>query len=212
MGIPVVVLFPETPLDTQAFLDRVDTLVSRHGYCTVVVSEGCRYPNGNFIAEQGSKDAFGHAQLGGAAQVVAQMIKDSLKLKLHLAIADYLQRAARHIASATDVRHAYEVGVHAVELALAGENAVMSTIERLSDQPYEYRIGTAALRDIANNEKFMPRSMISEDRFSITQECRRYLLPLIEGEDYPSFKNGLPVYAKLAGNMTPKKLPDFKLG
>lgn len=210
-GIPVVILFPEIPFDQAAFLARVDAIVKHHGYCTVVVSEGCHHADGTFLAEQGSKDAFGHAQLGGAAPVVAQMIKDALGHKFHWAVADYLQRAARHIASATDVQQAYELGQRAVELALEGRNAVMPTIERTSDQPYVYRIGTAPLDAVANAEKFMPRDFISNDGYGITEKCRRYLLPLIQGEDYPSYRDGLPVYVTLDNVAVAKKLAPFEL-
>jgi 6-phosphofructokinase 1 len=196
-GIPVVILFPEIEFDQARFIARVDALVKQHGYCTVIVSEGCHHPDGTFLAEQGTKDAFGHAQLGGAAPVVANMVKEALKLKFHWAVADYLQRAARHIASKTDVQQAYELGQKAVELALEGRNAVMPTVERLADAPYRYRIGTADLADVANVEKFMPRDFISDDGFSITEKCRRYLRPLIAGEDYPAYRGGLPVYATL---------------
>lgn len=210
-GIPVVILFPEIPFDQPAFLARVDALVKFHGYCTVVVSEGCHHPDGTFLAEQGSKDAFGHAQLGGAAPVVAQMVKEALGHKFHWAVADYLQRAARHIASATDVKQAYELGQRAVELAIEGKNSVMPTIERLSDVPYSYRIGTAPLDAVANAEKFMPRDFISEDGYGITEKCRRYLLPLIQGEDYPAYRDGLPVYVTLQNHAVPKKLQAFEI-
>src|SRR3954465_11369330 len=210
-GIPVVVLFPEIEFDEAKFLARVDSLVKKHGYCTVVVSEGCHYADGRFLAEQGTRDAFGHAQLGGAAPVVANMVKQALGHKFHWAVADYLQRAARHIASKTDVRQAYELGEKAVQLALKGQNAVMPTIERTSDVPYRYRIGMAQLSKVANVEKFMPRDFITADGFGITDKCRKYLLPLIQGEDYPRFKNGLPVYATMKNVAVPKKLPAFEL-
>ncbi len=210
-GIPVVVLFPEIEFDKAKFIARVDVLVKKHGYCTVVVSEGCHYPDGTFLAEQGTRDAFGHAQLGGAAPVVAAMVKDALGVKFHWAVADYLQRAARHIASATDVKQAYELGKRAVELALKGHNAVMPTIERITDAPYKYRIGVAKLADVANVEKFMPRDFISADGFGITAKCRRYLTPLIQGEDPPRFKGGLPVYTTLKNVAVAKKLPAFEL-
>jgi ATP-dependent phosphofructokinase / diphosphate-dependent phosphofructokinase len=210
-GVPVVVLFPEVGFDQAKFLARVDALVKSHGFCTVVVSEGCHHPDGTFLAEQGTRDAFGHAQLGGAAPVVANMVKDALGYKFHWAVADYLQRAARHIASATDVAQAYELGQAAVELALAGHNAVMPTIDRVSDSPYQYKIGMAPLSKVANTEKFMPRHFITEDGFGITAACRQYLLPLIQGEDYPAYRNGMPVYATLKNLPVAKKLPPFEL-
>jgi len=210
-GIPVVVLFPEVPFDQVKFIARVDELVQRHGYCTVIVSEGCHHPDGTFLAEQGSKDAFGHAQLGGAAPVVAGMVKQALGHKFHWAVADYLQRAARHIASKTDVQQAYELGAAAVRMALEGHNAVMPTIDRTSDEPYAYRIGMARLADVANVEKFMPREFITADGFGITEACKRYLRPLIQGEDYPTYDNGMPVYATLANIAVERKLPPFEL-
>jgi 6-phosphofructokinase 1 len=210
-GIPVVILFPEVPFDQKKFIARVDKLVKQHGYCTVIVSEGCHHPDGAFLAEQGSKDAFGHAQLGGAAPVVANMVKQALGHKFHWAVADYLQRAARHIASATDVKQAYEVGAAAVKLALKGQNAVMPTIERTSDAPYRWRIGSAPLAKVANVEKFMPRNFITKDGFGITEPCRRYLRPLIQGEDPPNYRNGMPVYATLKNVAVPRKLPAFEL-
>ena len=209
--IPVVILFPEIEFDQKRFLARVDAQVKQHGYCIIVVSEGCHYPDGRFLAEQGTKDAFGHAQLGGAAPVVANMVKDALGHKFHWAVADYLQRAARHIASKTDVKQAYQLGKAAVDLALKGKNAVMPTIERISDEPFKYRIGVADLKDVANVEKFMPRDFISADGFGITAKCRRYLSPLIQGEDYPPYVAGLPDYVTLKNLSVPRKLPDFKV-
>ena len=210
-GIPVVILFPEIEFDEKKFLARVDQLVKKHGYCTVVVSEGCHHPDGTFLAEQGARDAFGHAQLGGAAPVVANIVKQGLGYKFHWAVADYLQRAARHIASATDVKQAYELGRKAVELALAGRNAVMPTIDRTSDAPYRYKIGVADLAKVANVEKFMPRDFITKDGFGITDKCRRYLTPLIQGEDAPKYKGGLPVYVTLKNTPVAKKLAAFEL-
>jgi len=210
-GIPVVILFPEIEFDQKKFLARVNKLVKEHGYCTVVVSEGCHYPDGKFLAEQGTRDAFGHAQLGGAAPVVANMIKDALGHKFHWAVADYLQRAARHIASKTDVKQAYELGKKAVELAIKGHNSVMPTVDRLSDVPYKYKIGMADLKDVANVEKFMPRDFITKDGFGITPKCKRYLSPLIQGEDYPKYADGLPVYVTLKNVAVAKKLAAFKI-
>ncbi|MEY6432525.1 6-phosphofructokinase [Thioalkalicoccus limnaeus] len=205
-GIPVVILFPEIEFDQQRFLARVKELVERHDYCTVVVSEGAKHPDGRFLAEQGTRDAFGHAQLGGAAPVVANLVKEALGYKFHWAVADYLQRAARHLASRTDVEQAYAVGRAAVEFALAGHNAIMPTIRRVSQQPYAWEIGEAPLAEVANVEKFMPRDFISADGFGITSVCKDYLLPLIQGEDFPPFENGLPKYVTLENAPVPKKL------
>ncbi|MDR2220113.1 MAG: 6-phosphofructokinase [Methylobacillus sp.] len=210
-GFPVVILFPEVEFDEKKFLAQVDAKVKQHGHCTVVVSEGCHYPDGKFIAEQGAKDVFGHAQLGGAAPVVANMIKDALGHRYHWAVADYLQRAARHIASKTDVKQAYELGRAAVNLALRGKNSVMPTIIRTSDAPYKYRIGCADLKDVANVEKFMPLDFISKDGYGITERCKRYLRPLIAGEDYPKYENGLPRYVTLKNEAVRRRLPEFDI-
>ena len=205
--IPVVVLFPEVAFDETRFIARVRQEVERHDYCTVVVSEGARWPDGRFLAEQGTKDAFGHAQLGGAAPVVAGLIKQALGYKFHWAVADYLQRSARHIASATDVQQACAVGEAAVDYALAGENAIMPVIVRTANDPYQWKIDKAPLADIANVEKFMPADFISADGFGITPACRAYLEPLIRGESYPPYRNGLPEYVRLQNTPVPKKLP-----
>ena len=210
-GIPVVILFPEIEFDQTKFLARVDAMVKEHGYCTVVVSEGCHYPDGKFLAEQGTRDAFGHAQLGGAAPVVANMVKEAFGYKFHWAVADYLQRAARHIASKTDVEQAYALGKSAVELALKGENAVMPTVQRMSDKPYKWKVGVAPLSKVANVEKFMPRDFITPDGFGISAKCRAYLAPLIKGEDYPPYKDGLPQYVQLKNVAVTKKLEEFKM-
>lgn len=203
---PHIILFPEIVFDEKKFLSKVDKAVKKFGYCSIVVSEGVRNSAGKFLAEAGSMDAFGHAQLGGVAPVVAQLVKDSLGYKYHWAVSDYLQRSARHIASKTDVDQAYALGKKAVELALKGHNAVMPTIVRKSDKPYKWTTGVADLKDVANVEKMMPRRYISRDGMGITEECRDYLLPLIKGEDYPPFKNGLPQYVTLKNVAVAKKL------
>jgi 6-phosphofructokinase len=206
---PHIILFPEIPFKKSAFLKRVRECVEEHDYCVIVVSEGAQYANGSFLAEAGTRDAFGHAQLGGVAPVVASMIRDRFGYKYHYAVADYLQRSARHIASATDVKQAYAVGKAAVKMALAGRTAVMPVIKRISDQPYRWRIEEGALSRIANKEKMLPRRYISKDGFSITPACRRYLSPLIRGEDYPPYINGLPRYVTLKG-ISVSKLLDTK--
>ncbi len=194
---PHIILFPEIPFDQDAFLKRVDQCVKRYDYCVIVVSEGTRFADGRFLAEAGTRDAFGHAQLGGVAPVVANLVRDKLGYKYHYAIADYLQRSARHIASAVDVKQAYAVGKAAVELALAGKTSVMPVIKRVSDKPYRWKVESAPLAKIANREKMVPRHYITKDGFGITEAGRRYLEPLIKGEDYPPYINGLPKIAQL---------------
>jgi len=203
---PHIILFPEIPFKKRAFLQRVKTCVKDYGYCVIVVSEGAQYANGRFLAEAGTTDAFGHAQLGGVAPVVANLVRENFGFKYHYAVADYLQRSARHIASATDVKQAYAVGEAAVKMALAGETAVMPVIKRISDHPYRWKIDKAPLARIANKEKKLPRRYISKDGFGITSAARRYLEPLIRGEDYPPYINGLPHYVSLKNVPVAKKL------
>ncbi len=210
-GIPVVILFPEVEFEQDKFLAKVDEKVKEFGFCTVVVSEGVHWPDGRFLAEQGTRDSFGHAQLGGAAPVVANIIKDALGYKFHWAVADYLQRAARHLSSKSDVEQAYALGKAGVEFALEGANAIMPTVDRISSSPYEWKIGQAPLADVANVEKMMPLDFITEDGFGITDKCKEYLLPLIEGEDYPPYENGLPKYVVLDNKSVEKKLPEFEI-
>ena len=204
--IPLVILFPEVKFDQKRFLEKIKSNVDNFGYCTIVVSEGAQWPDGRFLSEQGTQDAFGHAQLGGAAPVIANMVKDELGYKYHWAVADYLQRAARHIASKTDVEQAYALGTATVDLALEGKSAIMATIVRLSDDPYQWGIGSVALSEVANREKLMPMEYISENGFCITDACRQYLAPLIQGEDYPPYNAGLPQYVRLNNRPVEKKL------
>ena len=203
---PQVILFPEITFDKPAFLAKVKHSVERNGYCVIVVSEGTHHADGTFLAEAGTRDAFGHAQLGGVGPVVANMVKEELGYKYHWAVADYLQRAARHIASKVDVEQAYAVGKAAVEYAIAGRNAVMPAIIRKSSRPYRWHIEAVPLSAVANVEKTVPRHFITADGFGITAACRRYLEPLIAGEDYPPYRNGLPDYVRIKGRAVRRKL------
>lgn len=208
---PHILLFPEVPLDEAAFLARVKATVEKYDHCVIAVSEGIKTQAGKFLSDAGLTDAFGHTQLGGVAPIIAGLIKRQLGYKYHWAVADYLQRSASHLASATDAQQAYAVGQAAVRLALAGKNAVMPAIIRKQDSPYQWTIEEVSLKDVANQEKFMPHSFISTDGFHITEACRRYLTPLIQGEAFPPFKNGLPDYVQPKNILTPKKLPEFTL-
>ena len=206
--IPLVLLFPEIAFDEAKFLATVDTRTKRFGYCCVGVSEGLRNAEGKLMGEAGTKDAFGHAQLGGVGPQIAALVKDRLGYKVHWAVADYLQRAARHIASKTDVDQAYAVGKAAVELALRGQSGVMPAIVRVADRPYRWKIGVAPLADIANREKMLPRNFIAQDGYGITDKARAYLAPLFRGEAPPPFRDGLPQYVRLKNVEVPKKLAE----
>ena len=203
---PHMILFPEIPFNKKDFLKRVDASVKKNSYCVIVASEGARYKNGRFLADAGTKDSFGHKQLGGVAPILALMIKEALGYKYHYAIADYLQRSARHLASETDLRQAYAVGEAAVKMAIKGQKSKMITIDRLSDKPYKWEVGSTALSKVANNEKMMPRKFITNNGYGITKACKTYMGPLIKGEGYPLYKNGLPVFAQLKNKLAEKRL------
>lgn len=208
---PHIILFPEIAFDRRKFLDKVKQSVEKYGHCVIVASEGAQYADGRFLADAGAIDAFGHTQLGGVAPTLVDMVKAEHGYKCHWSVADYLQRAARHIASATDVEQAYAVGKAAVDFAAAGKNAVMPVITRGKGKRYSWGVGEAPLSKVANVEKKMPRSYITKDGFGITAKARDYLSPLINGEDYPAFKNGVPVYTRLKKELVKKKLPPFDI-
>ncbi len=209
---PHIILFPEIPFDQEKFLAAVDATVKRVGWCAVAVSEGLRTPDGKFLAEAGGKDAFGHVQLGGVGPAIAQMVKDKLGYKQHWAVPDYLQRSARHLASKTDVDHAWAVGEAAVKFALAGNNAVMPVITRTSDAPYRWKIEAAPLSKVANHEKTLPKNFIRKDGYGITDKARAYLEPLIRGETPPPYgKDGLPKYVTLKNVPVARKLPAYEI-
>lgn len=209
---PHLILFPEIAYDEARFLAKVAETVAAHRYCVVVASEGVRDVDGKFLSDSGQRDSFGHAQLGGVAQELAQLITQKLEFKVHYAIADYLQRSARHIASQTDVEQAYAVGRTAVEAALAGKSEQMVTIKRLQDEPFQWEVSTTPIRGVANRERKLPRSYITKDGFGITASARRYLTPLIQGEAFPSFAGGLPQYVQLKNQLINRKLTEFDLG
>ncbi len=208
---PHLILFPEIAFDRPVFLRKVRDTVNKVGYCVIVASEGAQYADGTFVADAGMKDAFGHTQLGGVAPTLVDMIREAYGYKCHWSVADYLQRAARHIASGTDVEQAYAVGRAAVEFATAGKTEVMPVIVRNKGRSYSWRIDEIPLSAVANVERKMPRSYISKDGFGITAKARRYLEPLIRGEDNPPYKNGLPVYVRLKNTLVKKKLPAFEI-
>ena len=208
---PHIILLPEVPFYNAKFLKRVKETIKKHGFCVIVVSEGARFKNGEFIADAGTVDSFGHKQLGGVAPTIAGMIKDNLGYKYHWAVSDYLQRAARHISSKTDLNQAYAVGKAAVRFALSGENAVMPIIKRISSNPYSWEIDKVKLSKVANVEKKLPQNFITKDGFGVTEACKNYLRPLIQGEAYPPYKDGVIETASLKNKLVKKKLKTFKV-
>ena len=209
---PHVILFPEEPFDQSRFLNKVEETVKELGYCVVVASEGVQDANGEFLADAGTKDAFGHAQLGGVAPVLASLVKSELGYKYHYAVADYLQRSARHLASEVDVNQAYAVGREAVKAAVEGADGVMIGVKRLSDSPYAWSLDRVPLGQVANIERKVPKEFRTEDGFGITELARSYLEPLIQGEAYPTYSHGIPEYATIRGNLVEKKLPAYEVG
>jgi ATP-dependent phosphofructokinase / diphosphate-dependent phosphofructokinase len=203
---PHLILFPEIVFDPKKFAIQVKQCVTDYGYCVIVASEGISYENGKFVSDSGARDAFGHAKLGGVAPALATIVRNELGYKEHWAVADYLQRSARHVASKTDVEQAYAAGAKAIECGLEGKTDVMMTIIRQSSNPYRWTIGTTPLDSVCNVENKMPRDFINESGTGITQKCRDYLLPLIQGEDYPPYHKGVPAFAKLKLISAPKKL------
>ena len=203
---PHIILFPEIPFNKKDFLKKVEKSVKQNSYCVIVASEGARYKNGKFLADSGNKDSFGHKQLGGVAPVLAEMVKSSLGYKYHYAIADYLQRSARHLSSEVDLKQAYAVGEAAVKSAIKGEQSKMMTIVRKSNKPYKWTIGSTDLGNVANNEKKMPKKYITSNGYGITKACKEYMRPLINGEAYPPYKGGLPVFCELKNKLVPKRL------
>jgi len=208
---PHIILLPEVPFYKAKFLKRVKETIKKHGFCVIVVSEGARFKNGEFIADAGTVDSFGHKQLGGVAPTIAGMIKDNLGYKYHWAVSDYLQRAARHISSKTDLDQAYAVGKAAVRFALSGENAVMPIIKRVSSNPYSWKIDKVKLSKVANVERKLPQNFITKDGFGVTEACKNYLRPLIQGEAYPPYKDGVIETASLKNKVVKKKLKTFKV-
>ena len=209
---PHLILFPEAPFNKTKFLSKVEATVRRIGYCVIVASEGVQDKAGNFLADAGTTDAFGHAQLGGVAPVLAGLVKEELGLKYHYAVADYLQRSSRHIASAVDVKQAYAVGKGAIAAAASGKDDIMIGIERLQDKPYRWRLAHVNLSKVANVERKVPRSFRTKDEYGITARARRYLLPLIRGEAYPAYRQGMPRYAQIKNQLVAKKLPRYEVG
>ena len=209
---PHLILFPEVPFDQSDFLEKVETTVRRVGYCVIVASEGVQDRDGNFLSDAGTKDAFGHAQLGGVAPVLAGLVKEELELKYHYAVADYLQRSSRHIASAVDVEQAYAVGKGAIAAAASGKDDIMIGIERVRDNPYRWRLANVDLSTVANIERKVPRSFRTKDEYGITARARRYLLPLIRGEAYPAYRQGMPRYVQTKNQLVAKKLPRYEVG
>ena len=205
---PHLIIFPERPLNKKDFLNKVDECVKRIGYCVVIVAEGARGEDGEYI--NANVTSSGHRQLGGAAMVLAILIKELLGYKYHCVISDYLQRSARHLSSQVDVEHAYAVGSAAVRYALAGKDCVVPMITRISSSPYKWKINEVSLKVVANKEKFLPQSYISKDGYGISDTAREHILPLIQGEAYPIYQDGLPQMTRHRFPLLTKKLLPWK--
>lgn len=198
-GAPHILLLPEVPFDAARFLAAVEATVAREGYCVVVTAEGLAVHNpAPAPAADGEhgKDRL-NVHTGRAAPFLADLVSRRLGLRCHFAVSDYLQRSARHIASAVDVEQAFQVGVAAVQMALAGEHRVMAGLRRHGTGAHpRWDIVPVSLAKVAGREVVLPKKFIRRDGFGITPACRAYLLPLIQGEDYPRYQGGLPVAAR----------------
>lgn len=206
---PMLILFAEIPFDGEDFLTQLQRTIERHGYCVVVVSEGLKRADGSLFSVAQTHEVYAYTQLGGVAPRLADWIKRETGHKLHWAVADYVQRAARHLASRVDVEQAYAVGKAAVERVVAGHHSFMPVIRRVTSVPYRWTIDHVPLERVANIERGMPRDFISADGYGITQACRDYLRPLIEGEAFPPFEHGLPCYPRIRGILRPQLCPPF---
>jgi 6-phosphofructokinase 1 len=205
---PHIVLLPELPFDEGRFLRKVKACVTRLGYCAITAAEGIRTADGRALMEQG-RDALGHVQLGGVGQWLARLIHRHLAYKHHWAVPDYLQRAAGHLASATDLAQAEAVGRAAVDCALDGRDAVMPAIHRLGDAPYRWEVRPVGLEGIANLERQLPPGFIAEDGFGISAAGRRYFAPLIEGEPAVRYAAGLPLHLTRRLPLLPRRLGGY---
>ena len=209
---PHLILLPEIKFNQSLFLKRVKEITLRYGYCVIVASEGIKDGKNKFLSDSGLKDSFGHAQLGGVAPILSSIINNKLKYKVHWAVSDYLQRAARHIASRVDVDQAYALGLESIKIAKTDINNIMLTIKNDSTkQNYKWSISSTNLDNVANIEKMLPKSFIKSNNFEITNSCKQYILNLIQGEDYPTYQKGFPQYAKLKCKTIKKKLAPYKL-
>jgi len=209
---PHLILLPEIKFNQSLFLKKVKEATIKYGYCVIVASEGIKDGKNKFLSDSGLKDSFGHAQLGGVAPILSSIITEKLKYKVHWAVSDYLQRAARHIASKVDVNQAYTLGLESIKLAKTDINNIMLTIKNDSTrQNYKWSISSTNLDNVANVEKMLPKSFIKSNNFEITNSCKQYILNLIQGEDYPTYQNGFPKYAKLKCETIKKKLTSYKL-
>ena len=208
---PHMILFPEIQFNQSSFLKKVKETTIKYGYCVIVASEGIKDNKNKFLSDSGIKDSFGHAQLGGVAPVLSSIITNKLKYKVHWAVSDYLQRAARHIASTVDVDQAYALGLESIKVAKLNNNNIMLTIKSTKiKQKYKWSISSTNLNNVANVEKMLPKNFIKSNGFEITKTCKEYISNLIQGEDYPSYTNGVPQYAKLECKTIKKKLPAYK--
>ena len=208
---PHLILFPEIQFNRSSFLKKVKETTIKYGYCVIVASEGIKDNKNKFLSDSGLKDSFGHAQLGGVAPVLSSIITNKLKYKVHWAVSDYLQRAARHIASTVDVEQAYALGLESIKVAKLDNNNIMLTIKSTKiKQKYKWSISSTNLNNVANVEKMLPKNFIKSNGFEITRSCKEYISNLIQGEDYPSYDNGVPQYAKLECKTIKKKLPAYK--
>lgn len=217
-GAPHLILFPEVAFDEAGFMAKVEAIIAREGYCVIVTAEGLAIHN-PALGEAAPEAAGEHGKdrlnvhTGKAAPYLADLIHRRLGMRCHYSVSDYLQRSARHIAASVDVDAAWRVGEAAVEMALAGRHLVMPSLRRQAGaRKVRWEIVAEPLARIARQETTLPRHFISRDGYGITPRCRAYLLPLIQGEDYPPYQHGLPCYTPLRLAKVERRLPPFSNG
>ena len=188
------ILFPEVVFDPEHFIKAVKQRFETQSAVVCVVSEGIRNRDGKFFAQQNAAARYGHEQLGGAGFAVAELLRTQLGIKVHVAVPDYMQRAARHLASATDIAQAEAVARHAVALTQTGQSGLMVNVVRDADSPYRWHCGVVSLAEIANRERSLPLDWIDTDHYALRPEALAYLRPLIAGEISLPWSDGLPEY------------------
>jgi len=211
---PHLIYVPEIHVSLNTMAAQIREVLARLGRCVIVVCEGCKNEKGQYLAEIGGdfgKDAFGHAQLGGAGEFVANFIEKEIGVKARRNKPGTLQRNGMHWASRTDADEAFRCGREAVRQAAQGTSGCMVTLLRKSNKPYKCVMGLARLSDVANGESLLPRDFMDESGTHISRKFREYLEPLVKGEVKVRMgPDGLPQYARLKRKLVAKKCAEWK--
>ena len=196
---PDLIYLPENTFDDEKFLYDIRQKLLNQNTVVVAVSEGIKYENGNYVAEgsnESKKDMFGHSQLGGVSKKLEFLVKKRLGIKVRGVELNLLQRCGSHNASMTDVEEAYNCGAVAVDAAINGESGKMITMQRKPGAEYKITYSTQDISKIANGDKIIPDDFINDEKNDVTDKFIEYATPLISGERYIKYKNGIPDYIK----------------